>query len=83
MSCCGGKREALAQRRPYVVTASPTPVAVTRPRTPVLFKGIGKYLVTGPHSREVYSFSADEPKQLVDARDAAVLIRSGLFRGKL
>jgi len=48
-----------------------------------LFKGIGKYLVTGPHSREVYSFSADEPEQMVDARDAAVLIRSGLFRGKL
>jgi hypothetical protein len=82
MSCCGKKREELQRRRTMFVTPNPVPVAPEGPRTAVIFTGEGAYLVSGPQTREVYQFSSAEPVQMVDAKDAAVLIRSGLFRAK-
>lgn len=82
MSCCGKKREELHQRRTMFVTPNPAPVAPAGPRTGVVFTGKGVYLVSGSHSREVYRFSSAEPVQMVDAKDAAALIRSGLFQAK-
>jgi hypothetical protein len=82
MSCCGKKREELQHRRTIFVTPNPTPEAPASPRTAVVFTGEGAYLVSGQHSREVYQFSSAEPVQMVDAKDAAALIRSGLFQAK-
>jgi hypothetical protein len=81
MSCCGKKREAMQLRRTVSVTPRPASPP-TRPRTPLVFHGIGSYLVTGPHSREVYRFSSRQPEQSVDARDAEALLRTGLFQPK-
>jgi hypothetical protein len=82
MSCCGKKREELQQRRQMYVTPTPAPAAPAGPRTAVIFTGKGAYLVSGPHSREVYQFSSAEPVQMIDAQDATALIRSGLFQVK-
>jgi hypothetical protein len=82
MSCCGKKREEMQRHRQIYVTPNPAPDAPAGPRTPVIFLGTGAYLVSGPHSREVYAFSSSEPEQLVDAKDAAALIGSGLFQAK-
>jgi hypothetical protein len=90
MNCTGKKRDAIASWRtlsaiptypsPEALLASP-PVA-TKPLTPIVFKGAGAYLVAGTHSRQVYCFSSNDPEQLVDARDAPGLVRTGLFRLK-
>jgi hypothetical protein len=82
MSCCGKKRDELQQRRTMFVTPTPAPVAPAGPRAAVVFTGEGTYLVSGQHSREVYQFSSAEPVQMVDAKDATALIRSGLFQPK-
>jgi hypothetical protein len=85
MSCCGKKREEMQLRRTMFVTPNPAPIPALRatsPRTEVVFLGDGAYLVSGPHSRQVYRFSSTEPVQMVDARDAAGLICSGLFQAK-
>ncbi len=66
MSCCGKKREELHQRRTMFVTPNPAPAASASPRTAIVFTGRGAYLVSGPHSREVYRFSSEEPVQMVE-----------------
>jgi hypothetical protein len=83
MSCCGKKRvELLQQRRTMFVTPDPAPAAPSAARTAVVFTGKGAYLASGSHSREVYQFSSADPVGMVDARDAAALIRSGLFQAR-
>jgi hypothetical protein len=89
MSCCGRRREAL--RKPEVrwargASAAPSPPgsaglasAAAGARVEVRFTGRGPFLVAGPASREVYRFSAETPRGLVDARDVAGLLRTGLF----
>jgi hypothetical protein len=81
MSCCGGKREAMRQKRAVAVLPPPPPPAPFRPGTRIIFKGTGSYLVTGPRTREVYRFSADRPEQSIDPEDAKALLKSGLFSG--
>ena len=80
MSCCGKKREVMQQRR-RSMTVMPRPVAHSpmRKLTAVAFKGTGAYLVAGPHTREVYHFSANAPEQWVEAKDAEGLVATGLF----
>jgi hypothetical protein len=82
MSCCGKKREELRQRRTISVLPVPASPEPTHPRAPVVFKGVGAYLVTGVYSRDVYRFSQEQPEQWIDARDAAALIATGLFEAK-
>jgi hypothetical protein len=83
MSCCGKKRQELQQRRPMFVAPNPAPAAPAGgARRAVVFTGNGVYLVSGPHSREVYRFSSAEPMQMVDAKDAAALIRGSLFQAR-
>ena len=81
MSCCGNKREQIRQRRTLAV-APTTPAAAPsmQPHTAVVFQGSGAYLAAGEHSREVYRFSPEQPEQSVDPRDAAGLLRTGLFQ---
>jgi hypothetical protein len=47
------------------------------------FRGAGACLITGPHTQEVYHFSASQPQQLVHARDAEAMLRTGLFEAEL
>jgi hypothetical protein len=79
MSCCGKKREAM-QKQQTIFQPPIAPIVAARSRIPVVFQGKGAYLVAGTHSHEVYEFPAERPEQLVDAKDASDLIRSGLFR---
>jgi hypothetical protein len=83
MSCCGKKREELQQRRTLFVTPNPEPVVPASSRIAVVFTGNGAYLVAGRYSREVYQFSSADPVQMVDAKDAAPLIYSGLFQAEI
>ena len=46
---------------------------------PVIFKGTGGYIVTGPESKQVYCFSPHDPELMIDARDAEALLKTGLF----
>lgn len=80
MSCCGKKREVSQPRPRILVTPNRAPADPAPPRTLVTFRGTGSYLIAGPHSRRVYSFSSKEPDQWVDPKDALAMIRTGLFQ---
>ncbi|MFY9852602.1 MAG: hypothetical protein WAK26_01840 [Terracidiphilus sp.] len=82
MSCCGKKREELRQRRMTYVPSNFAPLSSAQNLTPVVFKGTGSYLVTGEHSRSVYLFSQKQPERWIDEKDAAALLRTGLFQAK-
>jgi hypothetical protein len=82
MSCCGKKREALQQHRRISVQPIPAPPAPVPPCTPITFKGMGDYLVTGQHSGKVYHFSSNQPEQWIDPQDTAALLATGLFQTK-
>jgi hypothetical protein len=87
MSCCGKKREEILQRRTISVPpAPPLPApplpAPAQPRTPVVFKGAGSYLVTGEHSRDVYHFSQEQPEQWIDPEDVQGLLSTGFFQAR-
>jgi len=82
MSCCGKKRESSKAGRTVSVTSTNDNPVFLAPRTPIVFCGTGPYLVEGPHSREVYYFSPKQSEQLIDAADAAVLLKSNLFKRK-
>jgi hypothetical protein len=86
MGCCGQGRAALS-RRLNVSTTTPPTVEVIEPS----FADIGPpvrlqyfqtrpLLVRGPATGRVYQFSGAHPEAGVDARDAAALLRTNLFR---
>lgn len=82
MSCCGNKPEpSKAGRAVSDASTNDNPVFLA-PRTPIVFCGTGPYVVEGSHSREVYYFSPKQSEQLIDAADAAVLLKSSLFKRK-
>ncbi len=91
MSCCGSKRaaaRAVALRRGAGSTAprgaaSPTaPVAAAARPADVLVRylGVQPVRVRGTASGRTYHTSSAAPTFAIDARDAAALIRTGLFR---
>jgi hypothetical protein len=82
MSCCGKKREEIRQPRTIYVPSNPAPTGHNQTLTPVVFKGSGSYLVTGPHSRNVYHFSQQQPERWIDSKDAAALLRTRFFQAK-
>ena len=79
MSCCG-------QRATISATVSRAQTERTRPNTPpsrtvaVRYLGTEVIVVQGTATGRRYGFSGGSPMQMVDARDAAALLRSGLFR---
>jgi hypothetical protein len=90
MSCCGQKRSSFVVRPPAPrATAAPTPAA-TRPAAAaapvsgamVALRSVsaGGMIVRGPASGRQYAFSAVAPVQMVEARDAAALLRTSWFR---
>jgi len=46
----------------------------------VRYRGTEAVIVQGTGTGRRYGFSGGSPVQMVDARDAAALLRSGLFR---
>jgi hypothetical protein len=88
--CCGSKRSAMRNSpisaKPRV-PASPGPVwvpaadsASARPGLAILrYREATAVRVHGPVTGRTYDFSSAQPAQPVDPRDAAVLMRSGLF----
>ena len=79
MSCCG-------QRTTIPAGTARISTDPRRPKTPgtrtvmVRYRGIEAVVVHGTATGRRYGFSGGSPVQMVDARDAAALLRSGLFR---
>ena len=79
MSCCG-------QRMPIPAGTVRIVHDGRRPTTPgtrtvtVRYRGTEAVIVQGTATGRRYGFSGGSPVQMVDARDAATLLRSGLFR---
>ena len=85
MGCCGQNRAALRRRLSVSPTTPPT-VEVVEPPTeagpPVRLHYLQSraILVRGPATGRIYQFSAAHADGNVDGRDAALLLRTGLFR---
>lgn len=79
MSCCG--QRTMIPAGTARITTDPR-----RPKTPgirnvaVRYRGIEAVVVRGTATGRSYGFSGGSPVQMVDVRDAAALLRSGLFR---
>lgn len=89
MSCCGNKRAAasaaLRQRdgntTRHLAASRAAPVAAARAADMrVRYLGVRPVRVRGAASGRAYVASSSEPVLTIDARDAATLIRTGLFR---
>lgn len=79
MSCCGNKREALAQQLSSAKTVS-TPVV--KMWNDVLFEYTGETALTvkGSVSRNIYRFTKPGDTQLVDYRDASGMMAVPMLR---
>jgi hypothetical protein len=89
MSCCGQKRAAASaalRRRdgngaPQRAAPRAAPVEGGRlANVLVRYLGVQPVRVRGTASGRVYRASSADPSIAIDARDAAALIRTGLFR---
>lgn len=91
MSCCGKTRSTFTVRTPVARPAPSATLAATRPRAPVpppaagglvALRSVaaGGMVVRGPATGRQYTFSAAAPIQMVEARDAAALLRTSWFR---
>lgn len=91
MGCCGKTRSTFIGQRPVVRSAPSSPLAVSRPRAPVAAPApaglvalrsvaAGGMVVRGPATGRQYAFSGAAPVQMVEARDAAALLRTSWFR---
>jgi hypothetical protein len=92
MACCGKTRLTFVGQRPVVARPAPSsPVAANRPRAPVAAPApgglvalrsvaAGGMVVRGPATGRQYTFSAAAQVQMVEARDAAALLRTSWFR---
>jgi hypothetical protein len=91
MGCCGKTRSTFIGQRPVVTRSAPSSPVVNRPRTPaaapapaglVALRSVaaGGMVVRGPATGRQYTFSAAAPVQMVEARDAAALLRTSWFR---
>jgi hypothetical protein len=90
MGCCGKTRSTFISQRP-VARLAPASPAATRPQASVAAPApgglvalrsvaAGGMVVRGPATGRQYSFSAAAPVQMVEARDAAALLRTSWFR---
>lgn len=86
MSCCGQRRAIL--RAPTPVSAAPpppeptrvAPVAAGERRVAVEYLARASVAVRGAATGRLYRFGAAEPRQHVEERDAAALLRTRFFR---
>ncbi len=79
MSCCGRTRETLKRRGPMRVIPAPAPPSPDIARVEVAFRGRGTYLAAGGRTGEIYRFTAQSPRQWVEAGDVAALVATGFF----
>ncbi len=92
MGCCGKSRSTFIGQRPVAARPAPSAsLAASRPRAPVAAPApgglvalrsvaAGGMVVRGPATGRQYSFSTAAPVQMVEARDAAALLRTSWFR---
>jgi hypothetical protein len=91
MSCCGQKRSTLIVRAPVArstpaaavsMSRSPTPAAAPASGGMMALRSVssGGIVVRGPATGGQYAFSVAAPVQMVEARDAAALLRTSWFR---
>jgi hypothetical protein len=91
MSCCGQRRSTFSARPPVLrstVGANlrterlPAPTPTTQSGCAVALRSVSTrgMVVRGPATGKQYSFSAATPVQMVEARDAAALLRTSCFR---
>jgi hypothetical protein len=93
MSCCGQKRSSFMSRPPVARSAAAASQAAAPPHSPaarpqpqagalVALRSVssGGMVVRGPTTGTQYSFSATQPVQMVEGRDAAALLRTSWFR---
>jgi hypothetical protein len=91
MGCCGNSRSTFIGQRPVARPSPSPPLAASRPRAPVAAPApgglvalrsvaAGGMVVRGPATGRQYAFSAAAPVQMVEARDAAALLRTSWFR---
>jgi hypothetical protein len=88
MPCCGQNRENLQANQRVAALPFPAtiPAPVTgrpavngAPATSLRYRNAGHVLVRGPKTGWSYEFSKAKPVQAVEARDAQLLIATGLF----
>ncbi len=79
MGCCGKAREVVRGEYSSVtsraVTAQPA-----RESVEISYLGRSAIRIRGPRTGRVCTFRPEEPDELIDRRDAEVLLRTGLFR---
>jgi hypothetical protein len=93
MSCCGQKRSSFIARPPGVrwtagasqpAARPPSPATPPQPQAGALVAlravSSGGMVVRGPTTGRQYAFSAAQPVQMVEGRDAAALLRTSWFR---
>ena len=90
MPCCGQNRATLQTNQTVAARPFPATVPVPAPTTPppvtkgapaprLRYKQSGHVVVRGPKTGWSYEFSTAKPVQPVEARDAQLLIATGLF----
>jgi hypothetical protein len=91
MSCCGQKRSSFTFRTPVARSTLGATLVASRPPAPapavasgwmVALRSVsaGGMVVRGPATGRQYAFSTAAPVQMVEARDAAALLRTSWFR---
>ncbi len=78
--CCGQKRAKAKSALSITHLNWPDKSKPRQAELRVRFLGSGSLIVKGAYSGMSYLFSSEDPDQTVDARDAEVLTRTGLFR---
>jgi len=78
MSCCG-QRTAIPAGTVRTVHDGRRPKVPGARTVIVRYRGTEAVVVQGTATGRRYGFSGGSPVQMVDARDAAALLRSGLF----
>jgi hypothetical protein len=87
MSCCGQRRSTFTVRLPVTGSTPGPTLAANRSSAPasggmIPLRSVlaGGMVVRGPATGRQYAFSAAAPVQMVEARDAAALLRTSRFR---
>ena len=79
MTCCG-QRATIPAGTARAVTDDRRPKMPSARSVTIRYLGTEVIVVRGTATGRRYGFSGGSPMQTVDVRDAATLLRSGLFR---